>query len=191
MVRLTRTSDRAGRFDRGLPAGAAQTVLAGRAGGCRRGRLDGAQSAARTCPGRRTSRPRCCSRPLRGRSYGCPELECPYFERDPRLDPAELPQPGWLFDVELGIMGSHVVEQLGQTDPAGQITVAVPGTGHTGDVVACRWPGSIGPFLPALNWAIGCRRGLGKWTLPTGFCWPREAARRPPARSPAPTQPPR
>ncbi len=43
-----------------------------------------------------------------GPLYGCPQLECPYFRADPRLDPGDLPQPGWLFDVELGIMGSHV-----------------------------------------------------------------------------------
>ena len=65
---------------------------------------------------------------------GARELECPYFERDPLLDPAELPHPGWLFDVELGIMGSHVVEQLGTDRPCRPITVAVPGTAHTGDV---------------------------------------------------------
>jgi hypothetical protein len=95
-----------------------------------------------------------------GQVYGCPELESPYFERDPRLDPAELPHPGWLFDVEVGIMGSSVVEHLGQTDPPGQITVAVPGAVHASDVV-------IVP-MAALNWTVSPRFELG-YRLPSGF----------------------
>ena len=58
-----------------------------------------------------------------GQVYGCPQLECPYFERDPRLDPAELPQPGWLFDVELGIMGSSTSVQ---TDLLGKSPLRFP-----------------------------------------------------------------
>jgi hypothetical protein len=95
-----------------------------------------------------------------GQVYGCPQLERPYFETDPRLDPAELPQPGWLFDVELGIMGSNVVESLGQTSPPGLATVAVPGTGHTSDVVMVP--------MAALNWTVSPRFELG-YRLPSGF----------------------
>jgi hypothetical protein len=95
-----------------------------------------------------------------GQAYACPQLERPYFERDPRLDPADLPHPGWLFDVQLGIMGSSVVEHLGQTDPPGQVTVAVPGTAHTSDVV-------IVP-MAALNWTVSPRFEVG-YRLPSGF----------------------
>jgi hypothetical protein len=98
--------------------------------------------------------------PSAGPVYGCPELERPYFERDPRLDPAELPQPGWLLDVELGILGSSVVERLGQTSPPGQILVATAGTGHTGDVVSVP--------MAALNWTVSPRFELG-YRLPSGF----------------------
>ena len=49
--------------------------------------------------------------------YGCRDLECPYFEKDPLLDPDCLPQPGWLFDVEMDILGTHVVNHVGETDP--------------------------------------------------------------------------
>jgi hypothetical protein len=95
-----------------------------------------------------------------GQVYGCPDWECPYFRSDPRLDPADLPHPGWLFDVELGIMGSHVAESLGQTSPPGQITVAVPGTGHTSDVVSVP--------MATLNWTVSPRFELG-YRLPSGF----------------------
>jgi hypothetical protein len=88
------------------------------------------------------------------------QSECPYFETDPRLDPADLPHPGWLFDVELGIMSGHVVESLGQTSPPGQITVAVPGTGHTSDVVSV-------PMAP-LDWTVSPRFEVG-YRLPSGF----------------------
>jgi hypothetical protein len=95
-----------------------------------------------------------------GPVYGCAPLEGPYFQRDPRLDPLELPQPGWLVDVEFGIIGGSVVERLGQTDPAGQITVAVPGTGHASDVVAVP--------MARLDWTISPRIELG-YRLPSGF----------------------
>jgi hypothetical protein len=76
------------------------------------------------------------------------------------LDPEGLPHPGWLFDVEMGIVGSSVRERLGQTDPAGQITVAVPGTGHTGDAVAVP--------MARLDWTVSPRFELGYW-LASGF----------------------
>jgi len=39
--------------------------------------------------------------------YTCDPLPGPYFERDPLLDPPELPPPGWFADVELGVVGPH------------------------------------------------------------------------------------
>jgi hypothetical protein len=41
--------------------------------------------------------------------YRCDPLPEPYFVRDPLLDPAAFPQPGWFGDVELGIVGPHIV----------------------------------------------------------------------------------
>jgi len=95
-----------------------------------------------------------------GPVYGCPELEGRYFERDPWLDPADVSHPGWLFDVELDIVGSSVVEHLGQTDPPDQVTVAVPGTVHASDVV-------IVP-MAAPNWTASPRFEVG-YRLPSGF----------------------
>ena len=83
-------------------------------------------------------------------------MECPYFERDPLLDPADLPHPGWLFDVEVGIMGSHVIESLGQT----ALSQWQCGAFHTSDEVTV-------PMAP-LNWTVSPRFELG-YRLPSGF----------------------
>ena len=80
--------------------------------------------------------------------YGCPELERPYFERDPRLDPVELPQPGWLFDAELDIMGSSVVSRVGETAVPIAGVVSVP--------------------MAALDWTVSPRFEAG-YRLPSGF----------------------
>ena len=81
------------------------------------------------------------------------DLECPYFQRDPRLDPPELPQPGWLFDIELGIMGSHVVDKLGEPPFPNGITVPFP----VSSVPMAR-----------LDWTVSPRFELG-YRLPSGF----------------------
>lgn len=87
-----------------------------------------------------------------GQVYGCPDFECPYFQRDPRLDPAELPQPGWLFDVEVGIVGSHVVNRVGQfvSPPPAPVpfVLSVP--------------------MARLDWTVSPRFELG-YRLPSGF----------------------
>ncbi len=95
-----------------------------------------------------------------GPTYGCLQLECPYFEKDPLLDLPCLPQPGWLFDVQVGILGSSVRERLGETSPPGQITVAVPGTSHTNDVVTVP--------MAQLDWTVSPRFEWG-YRLPSGF----------------------
>lgn len=62
-----------------------------------------------------------------GQGYGCCNYECPYFEKDPILDPDCLPHPGWLFDVETDILGTHVFNHVGETDPASGVNgVNVP-----------------------------------------------------------------
>ncbi len=85
-----------------------------------------------------------------GPVYGCPEFECPYFEKDPQLDLPELPQPGWLFDVEVGVIGSHVVNHVGEfVGPSpGPFAVSVP--------------------MAELNWTVSPRFELGK-RLPSDF----------------------
>ena len=40
-----------------------------------------------------------------------PDFEHPYFQRDPLLDPADWPQPGWFADVEVGLIKPHVSYQ--------------------------------------------------------------------------------
>ena len=84
--------------------------------------------------------------------YDGQDFEGPYFEKDPLLDPADLPQPGWLFDVEAGLMGSHIAECLGQPPfPNGNavpFAVAVP--------------------MAPLNWTVSPRFELG-YRLPSGF----------------------
>jgi hypothetical protein len=80
-----------------------------------------------------------------GSVYGSPELEGRYFEKDPRLDLAELPHPGWLFDIELDIVGSHVVNYLGEGVPG---VASVP--------------------MATLNGTVSPRFELG-YRLPSGF----------------------
>ncbi len=81
--------------------------------------------------------------------YGCCDLECPYFERDPLLDPACLPHPGWLFDVETDILGTHVYNHVGETAlDSGVAGVNVP--------------------MATLNWTVSPRFEAG-YRLPSGF----------------------
>ena len=80
--------------------------------------------------------------------YADPELQSPYLAYDPRLDPVELPHPGWIFDVETGILGANVISRLGQT------TTPMPG---------------VAPVpMAALNWNVSPRIELG-YRLPSGF----------------------
>jgi len=87
-----------------------------------------------------------------GPVYGCPQWECPYFEKDPRLDPAELPHPGWLFDVELGIIGSHVVDRVGQFVSPPPVPV----------------PFTVSVPMARLDWTVSPHFELG-YRLPSGF----------------------
>jgi hypothetical protein len=83
-----------------------------------------------------------------GPVYACPQLETPYFAKDPLLDPADLPHPGWLFDVEMDIMGSHVVNRLGET------AAPIAGVGNVP--------------MAALDWTISPRFEAG-YRLPSAF----------------------
>ncbi len=83
--------------------------------------------------------------------YGCATPECPYFEMDPRLDSPTLPQPGLFFDMDLGLIGSHVSSRVGQfVNPPADVpfTVSVP--------------------IARLDWTASPRFEIGE-RLPSGF----------------------
>jgi hypothetical protein len=80
-----------------------------------------------------------------------PDLEHPFFQRDPLLDPADWPQPGWFADVELGAIKPHVSYGIAnpiQTSLNATTTVQI-GSAH-------------------LNWAVAPRFEIG-YRLPSGF----------------------
>jgi len=83
-----------------------------------------------------------------GVNYGCCDLECPYFEHDPVLDACCLPQPGWLADVDLDLLGTHVVNQVGNSSPPFNGVANVP--------------------LAKLDWAVSPKFEVG-YRLPSGF----------------------
>jgi hypothetical protein len=82
--------------------------------------------------------------------YNCDQIPGPYFERDARLDPPELPQPGWFGDAEIGIVSPHVKNRLADMVTVGGVTnnVHLPGA--------------------ELSWTVSPRFELG-YNLPTGF----------------------
>jgi hypothetical protein len=95
--------------------------------------------------------PRSLYAPPGGPAYTCDPLPGPYFERDPRLDPPELPQPGWFGEVEVGIVGAHVKNRLFEDIPFAN--------GTTGFV---RLPSA------ELEWTASPRVEVG-YRLPSGF----------------------
>jgi hypothetical protein len=80
-----------------------------------------------------------------------PDWEHPYFERDPLLDPADWPAPGWFSDVEVGIIKPHVsIPMMDQvTTGLGTATVVQLGSAH-------------------LQWTAAPRLEIG-YRLPSGF----------------------
>jgi hypothetical protein len=83
-----------------------------------------------------------------GVPYGCPDLECPYFERDPWVDACCMPQPGWLFDLDTDLLGTHVLNQVGNATPPINGVPNVP--------------------MARLNWALS-PKFEGGYRLPSGF----------------------
>ena len=77
-------------------------------------------------------------------------LPGPYFERDPLLDPPELPQPGWFADVDILVAKAHVKNKL--------TNASIPGGAP--DIVRL-------PSAP-LDWTVAPRFEIGR-TLPSGF----------------------
>jgi hypothetical protein len=80
-----------------------------------------------------------------------PDLEHPYFQRDPLLDPSDWPQPGWFADVQIGavkpVVDFPVADQV--TTGAGLTPAVQLGVAH-------------------LNWAVAPRFEIG-YRLPSGF----------------------
>jgi hypothetical protein len=82
-------------------------------------------------------------------------LPGPYFEEDPRLDPPQLPPPGWYTDLEIDIIGAHFKNHL---------------------VDAVQLGGPSSPLMPnlvhvapaELDWTVAPRIELG-YRLPSGF----------------------
>jgi len=83
-------------------------------------------------------------------TFICEALPAPYFDCDPRLDPPVLPQPGWLADVEVGILLPHVRNEMHDTVTVSGVTSRVQ--------------------LPSarLDWTGAPRVELG-YRLPEGF----------------------
>jgi hypothetical protein len=77
--------------------------------------------------------------------------EQPYFELNPYLDPPQLPQPGWLADVQLGGLDPHFKNKLSETVTTSDGTTA---TVHA--------PGA------ALDWAFAGRVEAG-YRIPSGW----------------------
>jgi Legionella pneumophila major outer membrane protein precursor len=84
-------------------------------------------------------------------AYSCAPLPGPYFERDPRLDPPCMPEPGWSTEAEGGITKAHVKNKLMDTVTVG---ARPPDTVH----------------LPSaeLDWAVMPGLEVG-YRLPSGF----------------------
>jgi hypothetical protein len=81
-----------------------------------------------------------------------PDLERPYFQRDPVLDPPSWPKTGWFSDVQIGIIHPHVFgSQIKAT--------AVTSLGR---------PVNIATGVARLNWTVAPRVELG-YRLPSGF----------------------
>jgi hypothetical protein len=84
-----------------------------------------------------------------------PDLERPYFELDPILDPPQWPVPGWFADVELGAIHPHVESRQSDT---------------TTNVVTTKLGRMVNVALgnARLDWAVSPRFEVG-YRLPSGF----------------------
>lgn len=76
-------------------------------------------------------------------------LERPYFQRDPLLDPLDWPQPGWFADVETGIIKPHVSFSTASqvTTVLGAKPVVQIGSAHLNTTAAPRF--EVGYRLPS------------------------------------------
>jgi hypothetical protein len=112
-----------------------------------------------------------------------PDLERPYFQPDPLLDPPALGAIGWFADVDVGILKPHLVNQLSLpvTFPA----VSSPILGNTPGIPPGVTTGggqnfisppmapsptsaTVGVNASRLNWTVSPRFEVG-YRLPSGF----------------------
>jgi hypothetical protein len=112
-----------------------------------------------------------------------PNLETPYFQQDPLLDPPELGQIGWFGDVDIGFIKAHLVneENLPVSFPStgSPITGNVPGippgvaTSAGQNFIGSPTPSTplsvtVGVAPSRLNWTVSPRFEVG-YRLPSGF----------------------
>jgi len=78
-------------------------------------------------------------------------LEEPYFQQDPLVDPPELGQMGWFTDVDAGFLKPHLLNHV-------SLPVTFPDGSST----------QVGVNAVPLNWTVSPRVEIG-YRLPTGF----------------------
>ncbi len=81
-----------------------------------------------------------------------PDLERPYFQVDPLLDPPHLGLPGWFADLDVGILAPHIDNS----------TMSLPVRFPDGT------PLVVGANAARLNWTVSPRVEVG-YRLPSGF----------------------
>jgi hypothetical protein len=113
-----------------------------------------------------------------------PDLEKPYFQYDPLLDPPALGQVGWFADVDVGILKPHLVNELmlpvtfstGKPGSTPGIPSGIPpsvttssGQNFLTPPAAAALPSvNVGVNASHLNWTISPRFEVG-YRLPSGF----------------------
>jgi hypothetical protein len=102
-----------------------------------------------------------------------PNLEQPYFQQDPLLDPPALGAVGWFADVDIGILKPHLVNE--ESLPVNFPAVSPPGVTTSDGQNFISPPMPVAPFSVSvgvnpshLNWTISPRFELG-YRLPAGF----------------------
>jgi hypothetical protein len=102
------------------------------------------------------------------------DLEKPYFQYDPLLDPPQWPQPGWFTDIQIGIVHPQVFfgEFKHSVVAGGARHLVAPGTANYGWAVAprielgYRLPSGFGAF--AVSDRFFSAYGTGSFTGPAG-----------------------
>jgi len=83
---------------------------------------------------------------------GVLRIDAPYFARDPLLDPAVFPPPGWFAGAEMQVLKPHLLSQMGNT-----VLNRASGT-----------PTLVALGSAPLDWTVSPRVFLG-YRLPSGF----------------------
>ncbi|HTU92533.1 MAG TPA: hypothetical protein VMF69_20800 [Gemmataceae bacterium] len=88
-----------------------------------------------------------------------PDMDQPYFQVDPLLDPPALGNIGWFGNVDMGILKPHLINELSLPVPVP--VSATPGIPSSSSV-------KVGVDASHLNWTVSPRFELG-YQLPSGF----------------------